>query len=127
MPPLMVGQIGLLTEDRYDQYIDEVMSLPPKQRKKWRITSRDLNGVKRRLYYDGCFKIQTERGIVNVGAPSSVRCVEELVGERVPALHARHPGHGEAFQARINENLTGNHYRNRYVRIPTAPGEPVRG
>ena len=126
MPPLMIGHLGLLTEDLYDQYIDEVMSLTPKQRKKWHVMLRDMNGVGRRMYFDGYFKIKTERGIVGVGAPSTVRAIEESAGERIPGLHPRHPGHGQAFQDRVNENLTGNHYRNRHVRIPTAPGEPVR-
>ena len=123
----MIGQIGLLTEDRYDQYIDEVMSVPPKQRNKWHVIVRDRNGVYRRMCYDGCFKIKTERGIVKVEAPSSARGTGEQIGKRLPGLHPRHPGQGEAFQERINDNLTGNHYKNRYYRIPTAPGEPVRG
>ena len=25
------------------------------------------------------------------------------------------------------ENLTGNHYRNHFIKVPTAPGEPCRG
>ena len=119
--------IGLLTEDLYDHYIEHVMSLTPKQRKKWHVIVKDEKGVGRRMYFDGYFKIKTERGIVGVGASSTVRAIEEGVGRRLPGLHPRHPGHGQAFQERINENRTGNHYRNRFVRIPTAPGEPVRG
>ena len=33
----------------------------------------------------------------------------------------------EAFRAEIQANYTGNHYRNHSVKVPTAPGEPVRG
>ena len=119
--------MGLLTDDWYDQYIDHVMSLTPKQRKKWRVMIRDENGVGRRMYFDGCFQIKTESGIVFVGAPSTVHAIEESAGVRIPGLRARHPGHGQAFQDRVNENLTGNHYRQRYVRIRTEPGKPVRG
>ena len=33
----------------------------------------------------------------------------------------------EAVRAEIQANQTGNHYRNHSVKVPTAPGEPVRG
>ena len=55
--------IGLLTEERYDEYVNHVMSLTPKQRKKWHIMVKDERGVGRRMYYDGCFKIKFAEGI----------------------------------------------------------------
>ena len=33
----------------------------------------------------------------------------------------------EALMAAMQANYTGNHYRNHSVKVPTAPGEPVRG
>ena len=33
----------------------------------------------------------------------------------------------EALRAATQANYTGNHYRNHSVKVPTAPGEPVRG
>ena len=33
----------------------------------------------------------------------------------------------EALRAATQANYTGNHYRNHFVKVPTAPGEPVRG
>ena len=33
----------------------------------------------------------------------------------------------EALRAATQANHTGNHYRNHSVKVPTAPGEPVRG
>ena len=33
----------------------------------------------------------------------------------------------EALMAEMQANYTGNHYRNHSVKVPTAPGEPVRG
>ena len=33
----------------------------------------------------------------------------------------------EALMAETQANYTGNHYRNHFVNVPTAPGEPVRG
>ena len=32
-----------------------------------------------------------------------------------------------ALEAEQNANHTGNHYRNHHLKVPTAPGEPVRG
>ena len=32
-----------------------------------------------------------------------------------------------ALGAAIQANHTGNHYRNHSIKVPTAPGEPVRG
>ncbi len=121
------SQFGMLTEERYDEYIAHVISLTPKQRKKWHILIKDENGVGRRMYFDGHFKIKTDRGIVHVGAPSTVEVFEQSAGQHLPGLHPEHPGRGDAFQERIAENRTGNHHRNRTVRVPTAPGEPVRG
>ena len=121
------NQFGLLTAGLYDTYIDHVMSLTPKQRNKWHVLIKDENGVGRRMYFDGCFKIKTNRDVLLVGAPSTVRVLEQNLGQHLPGLHPEHPGHGYAFQERIYENRTDNHYRNRYVRVPTAPGEPVRG
>ena len=38
------------------------------------------------------------------------------------------PGTMDEFERRLEERLTGNHQpRNRQVRVPTAPGQPVRG
>ncbi len=88
---------------------------------------RDKRGVGRRRYFDGCFKIKTEHGIVLVGGPSSVQMIEQRLEQYLPGMHPEHPGHGRAFQERIAENRAGNHYRNRRVRVPTAPSEPVRG
>ena len=65
------SNLGLLTEERYDEYINHVMSLTPKQRKKWHIVVKDERGVGRRMYVDGCFKIKTEHGVILVGGPSS--------------------------------------------------------
>ena len=33
----------------------------------------------------------------------------------------------EEFNEIQGENMTGNHYRNHFIKVPTAPGEPVRG
>ena len=33
----------------------------------------------------------------------------------------------EEFNEIHGENLTGNHYRNHFTKVPTAPGEPCRG
>ena len=33
----------------------------------------------------------------------------------------------EEFNDIQRENLTGNHYRNHFIKVPTAPGEPCRG
>ncbi len=119
--------LGLLTEERYDEYITVVMSLTPKQRKKLHIMVKDEHGVGHRMYFDGCFKIKTEHGVILVGGPSSVQTIEESLGQHLPGLHPDHPGKGNPFLERIAENHTGNHYRNRIVRVPTAPNEPVRG
>ena len=33
----------------------------------------------------------------------------------------------EEFNEIQGENMTGNHYRNHFIKVPTAPGEPCRG
>ena len=33
----------------------------------------------------------------------------------------------EALRAATQANHTGNHYRNHSIKVPTAPGEPVKG
>ena len=33
----------------------------------------------------------------------------------------------EQFDSRVERNSTGNHYRNKQLRIPVQPGQPVRG
>ena len=48
---MALANLGLLTEDRYDEYIDHVMSLTPKQRKKLHIMVKDENGVGRRMFF----------------------------------------------------------------------------
>ena len=32
-----------------------------------------------------------------------------------------------ALEVEQDANHTGNHYRNHHIKVPTAPGEPVRG
>ena len=119
--------IGLLSEERYAEYINHVMSLTAKQRKKWHIMVKDERGVGRRMYFDRYFKINTEHGVLRVGGPSTVQTIEDTVGRKLPGLHPEHPGKGAPFLGVIAENHTGNHYRNKKVRVPTAPNEPVRG
>ena len=75
----------------------------------------------------GGFFATQERGVVLVGGPSSVRAIEQDLERRMPGLHPQHPGQGRAFKERVSERRTGNHYRNRTVRVPTAANEPVRG
>ena len=53
-----------------------------------------------------------------VGEEDQVGDDETAEGLRVQMSHTRE---------RIQQNHTGNHYRNKKLRIPTAPGEPVRG
>ena len=41
--------------------------------------------------------------------------------------HAFDVSDEEALRAATQANHTGNHYRNHSIKVPTAPGEPVRG
>ena len=43
------------------------MSLTPTQRKKWHVMLKDMNGIGRRMYFDGYFRMKTEHWIVGVG------------------------------------------------------------
>ena len=79
------------------------------------------------MYFDGCFKIKAEHGVILIGGPSSVQMIEESLEQHLQGLHPEHPGQGRPFIERIAENHTGNQYRDRTVRVPTAPNEPVRG
>ena len=55
-----------------------------------------------------------ERGYLCTSAVGFAFDVSDEVGE-------------EALRAATQANHTGNHYRNHSIKVPTAPGEPVRG
>ena len=51
----------------------------------------------------------------------------DRLGEKAAKQLMAAPDMWTAFNDIQGDTHTGNHYRNHYVKVPTAPGEPCRG
>ena len=122
-----------------------VDALPLRKREKWHDCCDDNRGVMHRVRYrNGGFEMKTHSD----GRPSSktgwlpLMSFEEAYGKygvellrseeglRVAAAYADDGDFGVTLEiTRIaNEAATGNHHNNpKKVRVPTQPGQPVRG
>ena len=130
-----------MTDEVYNEWLQEVQTLKPRKQKNWQTWLRDQSGVKSRVR----FNVETgEFG--NYSPAQEARQHKKLSATWVqvtPISRVRedkyHPisavGHAfgvsdeagvEALRAKTQANYTGNHYRNHSIKVPTAPGEPVR-
>ena len=146
--PIDIKDVVTLPERYYGVLEREVASLRPSKRKNWRGRLMNTRGVATRVVYrDGeFFQSGTNRRVV-----SSDRWIEEHGPSSTPAKRlpvsavvafaenfdralARGETGDEAaqdtldqiFQQELISNHTGNHSRNKTVKIPTAAGQPCR-
>ena len=102
---------------------------------KHRITSE--SGQLHKVAYSKEFGFhKAAAGKIEVFLPQSFvqGLIEEKIGiERVQRLHPRLMQHlynvpsKDEFAAIVNQNNTGNHYRNKHITVAVQPGQPVRG
>ena len=107
---------SVIPHETYADMLTHYANVGPK---KFKYQLKDLNGTIRtvRFHKDILFYIEKD-GTTYVTIYDDERLVTAL-GFDFPS-----PEEAERIQ---QANHTGNHHRNRYVRVPTAPGQPVRG
>ena len=95
--------------------------------KKWKMALCSERGQRSVVTWDGSFFVRTHLG-------QTVRIVSVTEAQRmVQSGEANERGRGPInsyaeFFERVDEHHTGNHApRNHAVRVPTCPGQPVRG
>ena len=125
-----------------DQWRQEVNALPMRKRGKWKGWLEDKHGQRTRVRYvpdTGHFENfypshvvhQCPTQWVRIWSTSEVRAGDGHPTSRLgEAMYANDDGGrmmSVALLAERDANHTGNHYRNHHVKVPTAPGEPVRG
>jgi len=115
------AQVGLsikravIPEDAYDRMLMHYSDVGPK---KFKFQLKGLDGAIRtvRFHKDLYFHYKEGGNMVLLN----------FISDRLEAAFG--PMLNREEQQRIREaNYTGNHYRNHHVRVPTAPGQPVRG
>ena len=131
-----------VTDEVYNEWLQEVKTLKPRKQKNWQDWLRNQRGEKSRVR----FNVETGE-FENYSPAHEARQYKKLSATWVqvtPMSRVRedkhHPisavGHAfgvsdeagvEALRAETQANYTGNHYRKHSVKVPTAPGEPVRG
>ena len=132
-----------VTDEVYNEWLQEVKALKPRKQKNWQSWLRNQSGEKTRV----CFNAETG-DFENYSPAHEARQCKKLSAtwvQVVPLSRWRkendyYPtsavGHAfdvsdevgeEALRAATQANHTGNHYRNHSIKVPTAPGEPVRG
>ena len=125
-----------ITDDTFDEMLEGLQYMGPGIHKfKWRL--HDETGVNNKVIYSkelGFHHLETT-GEVWVFLPKSfVQGVLEAmdikeVEREFPGLmqHLQNLPDEKEHAARVAQNRTGNHYRNKWLRIPVQPGQPVRG
>ena len=125
----------LMTDEEYASYLNDVRSLSKKEQKKWKRQNDKTDGSISTIRFDGQnlyaqwlnrrVEVKSQSMIVDTikerkreGYISKVQ-IEDF--QDTEAVHA-------AMDQMLVDTHTGNHTsRNRQVRVPTRPGQPVRG
>ena len=129
-----------VTDEVYNEWLQEVKALKPRKQKNWQSWLRNQWGEKSRIR----FNVETCE-FENYSPAHEARQCKKLSAtwvQVVPLSRWRKEGYfvsavGHAFdvsdevgeanlRAATQANHTGNHYRNHSIKVPTAPGEPVR-
>ena len=131
-----------IADEVYNEWLQEVNTLKPRKQKNWQSWLRKQRGEKTHVRFN------VEAGeFENYSPAHEARQYKKLSAtwvQVIPMSRVRedeyHPmsAKGSAFgvsdeagvgatMAAMQANYTGNHYRNHSVKVPTAPGEPVRG
>ena len=117
----------------------EVEALPARKRAKWRGLVRDTSGVAHRVHFiNGEFGFKYQSTWTKLVALTDLRLANILEADPVAktniirTLLAQESGGFEAAEEElgriIDETATGNHHSKPHkIKIPTGPGEPVRG
>ena len=111
--------LAIVSEDTFDRIIAAFLELPVKKRLKFKYALCDPTGARRSVHWDGEVYFY-----MNGGVRHHVACISGKFAAHRPDIA---PFDGEAFQDGVEAAATGNHYRNHHVRVPTQPGQPVRG
>ena len=131
----------MVADGEYNAWVQEVKTLKPRKQKNWQSWLRNQSGEKTRV----CFNVETG-DFENYSPAHEARQCKKLSAtwvQVVPLSRFQKEGYpvsavGHAFdvsdevgeaalRAATQANHTGNHYRNHSIKVPTAPGEPVRG
>ena len=132
----------MVADEVYNERLQAVKALKPRKQKNRQGWVRNQRGEKTRVR----FNVETGE-FENYSPAHDARQYKKLSATWVqvtPMSRVRenkhHPisavGHAfcvsdeagvEARRAATQANYTGNHYRNHSLKVPTAPGEPVRG
>ena len=110
-------RFGVMQEACYDRMLDHFSKVGPK---KFKYTMKDTNGVKHTVRFSNEVQFHYKEGGYTVVLSYNSQRLIELMGRDIPSSEE---------QAAIRDaNYTGNHRpRNHPVRVPTEPGQPVRG
>ena len=125
----------LMTDEEYASYLNDVRSLSKKEQKKWKRQNDKTDGSISTIRFDGhnLYAQWLNRRVEVKSQSMIVDTIKERTREgyisKVQIKDFRDTG---AVHAAMDQMLvgthTGNHTsRNRQVRVPTRPGQPVRG
>ena len=132
----------VVADEVYNEWLQAVKALKPRKQKNWQGWLRNQRGEKSRVR----FNVETGE-FENYSPAHEARQYKKLSATWVqvtPTSRVREDeyhstsavGHAfdvsdeageEALRAATQANHTGTHYRNHSIKVPTAPGEPVRG
>ena len=132
--------VSLIPEPIFFGFMGEVEALPLRKRAKWRAFIQDTNGVKHRVHFvngELVFKNQSKWIALK---PLGDQHLNDIVGYDDPRTEEHHRRLNRAYERGgivevqeehdrlVNEAATGNHRSKPHkVKVPTRPGEPVRG
>ena len=132
-----------MTDEVHNEWLQEVKTLKPRKQKNWQGWLRNQRGEKTRVRFNvetGEFEnyspAHEDRQCEKLSATwvqvVPLSCWRKEIGYKPVsavghAFDVSDEAGEEAFRAATQANHTGNHYRNHSIKVPTAPGEPVRG
>ncbi len=137
---IVTFDVAFVNDPTFYGLMDEVEALPLRKRAKWHGFLRDTNGTKRKVHFiDRQLVIKDQskwltlmpRGEEHLA--SEVDFASATLEEQHRRLRSAYERGGnvaakEEHDRLVEESATGNHHSKPHkIRIPTRPGEPVRG
>ena len=132
----------VVADEEYNEWLQAVKALKPRKQKHWQGWLRNKRGERSRVRFNvetGEFENNSPAHEARQYKKLSATWVQVIPMSRVredkyyPISAVGHAfGVGdeagvEALMAETQAIYTGNHHRNHSIKVPTAPGEPVRG
>ena len=134
--------VSATDSDTIQRWLAEVSRLPTKKRKQWKGLLWDYNRVAQRVRFNGkhetvmgvpylfVVRKHAQRGwwpVIDADHAEGSNDIQKVALTRNGAAMLQSEDKWGTFVGIQDEQHSGNHKRSHFVKVPTAPGQPLRG